>query len=182
VRCSWCEPVLDAFLEGTLSPRKRRGVVEHLRRCESCAALLAELRVVDALLATAQWRAEVPTDFTVTVVAATSATPPQVAPRRSLPWLPLAIYLVVAWGLAAAVQLQGRLAGGFFAALDVRARAAGGALGAALHVFAPVTPLAAAAVTAILAVDLLLLAALIFGYRRVRPLLAFHLARGNQQP
>jgi anti-sigma factor RsiW len=181
VRCSWCEPVLAAYLEATLSPRKMHGVAKHLRHCESCAALLAELRVVDALLATAQWRAEVPTDFTVAVVAATQATP-QHAPRQALPWLPLAIYLIVAWALAAVVQLQGHFANGFFAGLDDRARSAAAALGAAVHVFAPVTPLAAAAVTAVLAVDLLLLAALIFGYRRVRPLLAFHLARGNQQP
>jgi anti-sigma factor RsiW len=181
VRCSWCEPVLDAYLEATLSPRKMHGVAQHLQRCESCAALLAELRVVDALLATAQWRAEVPSDFTLAVVAATNATPQHARPR-ALPWLPLAIYLVVAWGLAAVVQLQGRFASGFFAALDDRARDAAAALGAAVHVFAPVTPLAAAAVTAVLAVDLLLLAGLIFGYRRVRPLLAFHLARGNQQP
>jgi hypothetical protein len=181
VRCSWCEPVLDAYLEATLSQRKMRGVARHLRRCESCTALLAELRVVDALLATAQWRAEVPSDFTLAVVAATNATPQHARPRAA-PWLPLALYLVVAWGLAAVVQLQGRFASGFFAVLDARARDAAAALGAALHVFAPVTPFAAAAVTAVLAIDLLLLAALIFGYRRVRPLLAFHLARGNQQP
>ncbi len=181
MRCSWCEPVLDAYLEATLSPRKMRGVAEHLRGCDSCAALLAELRVVDALLATAQWRAEVPADFTVAVVAAARMTPQHARPR-ALPWLPLAIYLVVAWALAAAVQLQGRYANGFFSAFDARARDAAAALGAALHVFAPVTPFAAAAVTAVLAVDLVLLAALIFGYRRVRPLLAFHLARGNQQP
>jgi anti-sigma factor RsiW len=180
VRCSWCEPVLDAYLEGTLSSRKTRAVGEHLRRCEGCAALLAELRVVDALLATGRWKAEVPSDFTPAVVAATRATP-QHAPRRVLPWLPIAIYLVVAWALAAAVQLQGRYAGSIVATVDARAHGVAGALGAALHVFAPVTPLAAAAVTAVLAIDLFLLGALIFGYRRVRPLLAFHLARGNQQ-
>lgn len=181
MRCSWCEPLLDAYVEAALPPRKTRNVSEHLRRCVSCTALLAELRVVDALLATGQWRAEVPSDFTPAVVAATRLTP-QHAPRRVVPWFPLAIYLVAAWTLAAVVQLQGRYANGFFAALGAQARGAAVALGAALHVFAPVTPLAAAAVTAVLALDLLLLAALVFGYRRVRPLLAFHLARGNQQP
>jgi Putative zinc-finger len=181
MRCSWCEPVLDAYLEATLSPRKMRGVGEHLRRCESCAGLLAELRVVDGLLATAQCHAEVPSDFTSAVVAAAQATPQHARPR-GLPWFPVVIYLVAAWALAAAVQLQGRYASGFFSAFDARARDAAAALGAALHVLAPVTPFAAAAVTAVLTVDLLLLAALIFGYRRVRPLLAFHLARGNQQP
>lgn len=180
MRCSWCEPVLDAYLESTLPPRKMRGVGEHLRRCDSCAALLAELRVVDALLATTRWRAEVPSDFTMAVVAATRQTP-QPARRRVLPWFPLAVYLAVAWALAAVVQLQGRFASGFVSAVDAQAHGAAAAVGAALHVFAPVTPLAAAAVTAVLAVDLLLLAALVFGYRRVRPLLAFHLARGNQQ-
>ena len=181
MRCSWCEPLLDAYTDATLPPRKMRNVTEHLRRCDSCAALLAELRVVDALLATGQWQAEVPSDFTLAVVAATRVTP-QHARRRVVAWLPLTVYLVAAWALAAAVGMQGRYTYGFFEAAGAQARGAAVALGAALHVFAPVTPLAAAAVTAVLALDLFLLAALVFGYRRVRPLLALHLARGNQQP
>ena len=49
MRCSWCEPLLDGFLENALPPRRMREVAAHVRRCRSCEALLAELRVVDAV-------------------------------------------------------------------------------------------------------------------------------------
>jgi len=54
MRCSWCEPQLDAYLEGGLSPGTAARVAAHLRTCGDCQALLGELRVIDALLATAR--------------------------------------------------------------------------------------------------------------------------------
>jgi hypothetical protein len=60
----------------------------------------------------------------------------------------------------------------FFAQRDLAA------LGAATRALAPATPLAAAAVTAVLLIDVLLLAATFYAYRRLRPLLSFYLGRG----
>lgn len=176
MRCSSCEPWLDAYLEGTLRPRGARAVGAHLRACPSCAALLEELRVVDALLTTTR-PPTVSAGFTASVVSATQATQPRM-PRR----LPLAaallLYLGIAWTLAALAALRPRdvayLAGTFFA-LGERDLTA---LGAAVHALAPATPVAAAAVTGVLLLDILLLYALFYGYRRVRPLIAFHLERG----
>ena len=176
MRCSSCEPRLDAYLEGTLRLREARAVGAHLRACLSCAALLAELRVVDALLMTAR-SPTVAAGFTASVVSATQTTQPRM-PRR----LPLAgalfLYLGIAWTLAALAALRPRgiayLAGTFFA-LGQRDLTA---LGAGLRALAPATPVAAAAVTGVLLLDILLLYALFYGYRRVRPPIAFHLERG----
>ena len=54
------------------------------------------------------------------------------------------------------------------------------ALGAASRALAPATPLAAAAVTGVLLIDVVLLAATFYAYRRLRPLLAFYLGRGSR--
>lgn len=175
MRCSWCEPRLDAYLEASLAPRRMRAIAVHLQRCSSCAALLHELRVVDALLATTRSK-DVPSDFTSVVLSATRRAPRHA--RRSIPpWLPLGIYLACAWALLAVAQFEGRLATGFFATGTAGLRSAAVAIGAGVHALAPVTPIAAAAVTSVLVVDLLLAGALIIGYRRVRPLIAMHLAK-----
>jgi hypothetical protein len=176
VRCSWCEPLLDGYLESTLAPRQRRGVTEHLRRCESCREFLRELRVVDALLATARSRADVGTEFTAAVLSATRRAPLP-ARRRIPPWLPLGVYLAAAWALAAFARLEIQRPNGLIAVAGAGVHNAVAALLAGVHALAPLTPMAAALVTIVLAVDLLLLAALAVGYHRVRPLLAFHLAR-----
>ncbi|HEY6327232.1 MAG TPA: hypothetical protein VIW73_12045, partial [Candidatus Cybelea sp.] len=49
------------------------------------------------------------------------------------------------------------------------------AFGAAVRALAPATPLAAALMTGVLLLDLLLLCAVAYGYRRVRPLMAIYL-------
>jgi hypothetical protein len=85
--------------------------------------------------------------------------------------------LVAAWALAALAILRGQDLARFTAAsaaLGVRDLAA---LGAAVRALAPATPMAAAAVTVVLLMDLLLLAAVIYGYRRLRPMLALYLGR-----
>jgi hypothetical protein len=90
----------------------------------------------------------------------------------------LLLYLLSAWALAVAAFLrlpdlaQLGAASVLFAQRDVAA------LDAATRALAPATPLAAAAVTAVLLVDVLLLAATLFAYRRLRPLLALYLGRG----
>jgi hypothetical protein len=165
--------LLDDFLEGTLRPREGRDVSTHLHGCPDCTLLLDELRVVDALLTTARAPGDAG-DITAAVVSATAGTRPH-APRRHRLGVALLLYLLAAWGLAAAAFLrlhdvaQLGSASLFFAERDLAA------LGAATHALAPATPLAAAAVTGVLMIDVLLLAATLFAYRRLAPLLAFYL-------
>src|ERR1700752_4100334 len=98
MHCSSCEPLLDRYLEGTLTPRQMARVREHVNRCAHCASLLTELRVVDALLATTR-PVELAPNFTFAVMAETRATPMHAAPRFPL-WGALSAYIVAAWLLA----------------------------------------------------------------------------------
>lgn len=178
MRCSSCEPLLDAFLESSLRPVEARAVEAHLRCCHDCAALLDELRIVDALLATAH-PPRVGADFTSAVVSATHATPPH-APRRMPVGLALLLYLSAAWTLFVFAALRSNDAARTGGALSALAQHDLIALGAATRALAPATPIAAATVTGVLLLDLLLLGALFFGYRRVRPMLALYLRRGGR--
>ncbi len=54
MRCSWCEPLLDAYVEGTLDAAQTGAMAAHLRTCTACDAAHRRLRVVDALLMTAR--------------------------------------------------------------------------------------------------------------------------------
>jgi len=176
MRCSSCEPLLDSYLEGTLAGRKARLVDSHLRSCEACSGLLNELRIVDALLATAHPPAVAP-DFTAAVIsAAGTARPP--APRRQPIWVAFLFYLAAAWAVIALTALRYHDLLGFAQSAFGSAARELPAFGAALRAVAPATPLAAAVVTAILSIDILLLAATFYGYRRLRPRLAPYLARG----
>ena len=168
MRCSSCEPLLDPFLEGTLSRAESAAVGAHVGQCAECAELLHELRVVDALLTTARTH-QVDAGFTESVVSAAAAAPPHV-PRRLPFGLAILLYVGFAW-VALAVALRvwpARFAPA--AALRVLERDAG-ALAAALHAVAPATPIAAAVVTIVLLVDILLLGAVLYAHRRMRPLI-----------
>jgi predicted anti-sigma-YlaC factor YlaD len=180
VRCSSCEPLLDAHLEVTLLPRTARAVAGHLRNCQSCRALLAELRVVDALLATAR-PAGVAANFTDSVISATRATRTRPPRRRMSLGLALFLYLAVAWVLVAFAVTRRNDLTGIAAGLIAAAQRSLAAIGALAHALAPATPAAAAAVTVVLLIDLFLLCAIFFGYRHLRPLLALYLARGPRQ-
>ena len=175
MRCSSCESHLGAYVEGALPPLRARAVAEHLRGCSACRALRERLRNVDALLVTA--RAPVLEDaFTHSVMERVRTMPPPPRERRTL--LPLALlYLIVAWtvGLAAVGTFWPAFAAGagtarIFAASLLQAVAYGA------HAAWPVAPFAALAVSSLLAIDLLLLAATIGFYRSVRPRLAAALA------
>jgi hypothetical protein len=178
VRCSSCEPLLAGYLEATLRRRQALRVAEHLRGCQACEEFLRELRVVDALLTTARPPGSVAANFTADVLSAAHATATARSPRRVPLLLPLVLYLVAAWAFAAFAGLRSNelLATGAAFFQDQQRNAA--ALGAALRALAPATPVAAAAVTVVLLVDILLLVALLYGYRRVRPMLALYLERG----
>jgi anti-sigma factor RsiW len=176
MRCSSCEPLLDAYLEASLRRFEAHAVAAHLRVCHGCAALMAELRIVDALLTTAR-PPRVAADFTAAVVSATHATPRH-APRRMPLGPALLLYLGMAWALAIVAALRSHDLAAFSGAFLAFGRRDLIALGAAVHALAPATPVAAAAVTGVLLLDLLLLGALFYGYHRVRPLLALYLSRG----
>jgi predicted anti-sigma-YlaC factor YlaD len=179
VRCSSCEPLLDAYLEAALRPRDTLTVAAHLRDCSGCSGLLSELRVVDALLATAR-PPEVAADITPAVVSATHATPPDM-PRRPPLGFALLLYLAIAWTFVALAALRWhdltRVSGIFFA-LQERGLAVLGFVARILN--APATLVVAAVVTIVLVIDVLLLLLIYSGYRRVRPAIAPHLGRGRR--
>jgi predicted anti-sigma-YlaC factor YlaD len=179
MRCSSCEPMLDDHLEATLSRRQMRDVALHLRSCPACSALFEELRVIDALLTTTQPRGRIGSDFTAAVISAAAAAPPHPRRRTAL-WVPLLAYLCVAWTLVALVAPDARGVAGLFERLAASGDRGLAAVEAGLRAVAPETAIAAAVVTAILLVDLLLLAGIFYGYRRLRPILRLHLARGSR--
>jgi anti-sigma factor RsiW len=175
VRCSSCEPMLDAFVEVTLEPVHARRVAAHLRECRTCEELHRRLRIVDALLMTAR-TPDLRDDFTATVMLSVRTMPLPQMPRK--PFLPMAaFYLVAAWVVAAAALVLVRP--GPVAEAGAFARSAGGvlqALGEGSHALWPVAPVALSVVVSVLAVDVLLFAAVIVFYRRVRPRLTSYLA------
>ncbi|HLY03747.1 MAG TPA: hypothetical protein VKR56_14780 [Candidatus Cybelea sp.] len=179
MRCCSCEPLLDDYLEATLSRRQMRDVALHLGSCPACSPLLEELRVVDALLATARSPGRVGSGFTAAVVSATAASPPHPARRIAL-WLPLLAYLLAAWALLAFAALDAHGLAGLFEQLAVWGKGGFAAIAAGLRAVAPAAGVAAAAVTGVLLVDLLLLAGTVYGYRRLRPILSVYLARGSR--
>jgi predicted anti-sigma-YlaC factor YlaD len=179
MRCSSCEPMLDDHLEATLSRRQMRDVALHLRSCPACSALFEELRVIDALLTTTQPRGRIGSDFTATVISAAAAAPPHPRRRTAL-WVPLLAYLCVAWTLVALAAPDARGVAGLFERLAASGDRGLAAVEAGLRAVAPETAIAAAVVTAVLLVDLLLLAGIFYGYRRLRPILRLHLARGSR--
>jgi predicted anti-sigma-YlaC factor YlaD len=179
MRCSSCEPLLDAHLEGTLSAVRVRAVAHHLRRCRVCEGLFDELRVVDALLATAHAPGSVGSDFTQAVVSATQAARPQRVKRIPV-WLPLLAYLALAWAAVGFAVTQSPKLSGPFSVLGTSGERGWAAISAALRAVAPATAIAAATVTVVLLLDLLLFFAILYGYRRLRPRLAVYLARGSR--
>lgn len=173
MRCSWCEPLLDAYVDGALDPARTGAVTSHLRACPACDAMHRRLRVVDGLLMTARVP-DLRADFTEHVMAAVRLLPAP-APQRK-PLLPLAaFYLVAAWIVTGAVLifLRPRMPLGAVASTvegAVRAVAQGS------HAFWPIAPFALPAIVSVLIVDVLLFAAVAIFYRRVRPRLTAYLA------
>ncbi|MHB8146027.1 MAG: anti-sigma factor family protein [Vulcanimicrobiaceae bacterium] len=174
MRCSSCEPLLDQYIEGTLIVREMNGVREHLRECAMCTSLIAELRVVDALLATTV-KHELPPNFTFAVMAqARSLSAPSTA-RGSI-WTMFGVYLIATWiALSAGFWAFGTRAS--LASLSLRDALAHafGALSGAAHAFAPATPLVIGGMVTILAVDVVLVCGVVAFYTHVRPRLIAHL-------
>ncbi|HEY2476855.1 MAG TPA: zf-HC2 domain-containing protein [Candidatus Cybelea sp.] len=176
MRCSSCEPLLDAFLEGTLDRRQAHAVAHHLRRCAHCESFLHELRVVDALLTTASTPGHVGSEFTKSVVSQTRHAAPHPVKRVPL-WVLLLGYLAIAWALLGLGELRGYSFGTLLNNLAGAAARSFIAVDAAVRAVSPATSLLAAAVTGVLVLDIFLFVAIFYGYRRLRPLLADYLAR-----
>jgi anti-sigma factor RsiW len=181
VRCSLCEPLLDRYVEGTLTPREMARVSAHLRTCPHCESLLTELRVIDALLATTA-PGELAPNFTFAVMAeARSIT---IRPHRQLSlWAVLTFYIVGAWIALSGVYvaLGGRVP---YLASSGRALAHAmsqnlGVLSAAAHGLSPASPLVLGSAIGILLLDALLLAGALFLYRAARVRLAARAGRSE---
>ncbi len=178
MRCSSCEPLLDAYLERSLTRQRGAEVAGHLSGCRACAALLHELRVIDALLETVRPPGGVAPDFTASVVTAARVAPPR--SRRRVPvGGALLAYLAIAWGLVF-VGIRSNALAGLAAALALSQQHGLAAIAAGMRALAPATPLAAALMTGVLLLDVLLLVAFAYGYRRVRPLMTLYLTRGSR--
>jgi predicted anti-sigma-YlaC factor YlaD len=179
MRCSSCEPLLAAYLEASLTRKRGAEVARHLRGCSSCAGLLHELRVIDALLETARPPGSVAPDFTASVVTAAGVTPPPRSGRRVPLGPALLAYLALAWTVLFA-GLRSNAFAGLAAALANSERHGLAALAVGMRALAPATPLAAALMTGVLLLDVLLLCAIAYVYRRMRPLMALYLTRGSR--
>jgi len=175
MRCSSCEPLLDRYLEGTLTPRELSDIAAHVERCGACARLIEELKVVDALLLTTNVP-QLPANFTFAVLAETNSLPAP-APHRPRVWSFIALYLAAAWVVAVAI---------FFAAGQSLAKLGTGAaagLANVSHEFSGVVsgmssgaPALATFSIGVLSIDLVLACLGALVYLTVRPRLAAHLA------
>jgi anti-sigma factor RsiW len=167
VRCSSCEPLLDRYVEGTLSPREMVRVRAHVAACPHCSALLSELRVVDALLATTR-AVELAPNFTFAVMAEARTT--SVLARRRFPlWAVLGGYVAIAWAVAMVCYVVlGSNVAGIRTAIFAAGSQAQTALTVLTHSFGSSTPLLVAGVVTVLAVDAVLAAGAFYLYRAAR--------------
>jgi anti-sigma factor RsiW len=174
VPCSSFEPLLAPYVDGALPAATWVQLSAHLERCGSCSALLEELRVIDAMLLTARPLDPAP-NFTFRVMAELGTLPAPRVRRASVLGI-VAAYLVFAWlsiggffwfggaHAKAALAVMAGSIGHYGAALD-------GLAAATSHLFGGATFGVTAAMSAILAIDVLI-AALAFGLRgalRARP-------------
>jgi anti-sigma factor RsiW len=178
VRCSSCEPLLDRYLEGTLTPREMSDVTLHLKHCQGCSELLDELKSVDALLFTTRVP-DLPENFTFAVMAEVGALPAPQAREHPL-WSFLVLYCAAAWaavvlGLALSktspVVLLQSIASALHSGVLANALAA-----SVSEQFSHMSPALAAFAFAMLLIDAVLAAAVALIYFNVRPRLAARLA------
>ncbi len=179
MRCSSCEPLLDRYIEGTLTPRQMIDITRHLRECASCRELLEEVKAVDGLLATTLV-ADLPENFTFAVMAEVRTSP---APRaRQHPvWSFLVLYSAAAWVAAVLVMvLTGTRPGAILGAVSAglaRAGVLSSTVSANLsHGLSHLTPTLAAFGAGVLAIDFALGCAFALLYFVIRPRVAARLA------
>ena len=172
--CSSVEALFEGYLDDTLAPAQRARLLAHVRGCGPCAGILEELRVVDALLASPRSVA-LPENFTFATMAEVRSMPrPHVSRAPIVAYL--VSYLVAAWLLTGAGFLLAfptmRAAGE--TALDASAqflRTAGALAGVGTRVAGDLGSLGPMLGGAIV-FNVMLVVALIVGFRVVRPRLA----------
>lgn len=179
MRCSFCEPLLDRYIEGTLKPREMIAIAAHLRGCESCRALLDELRVVDGLLETSRVP-HLPENFTFAVMAEVRTLPAPRARQHPL-WSFLVLYSAAAWVAAVmAMALTGTAPSTVAAAIGGWLSRLGSIAGSLAAGFSPglshVVPPLAAFGAGVLLIDAAIAGAFAVLYFVVRPRLAARLA------
>lgn len=168
--CSSYRAPLDEYVDGTLAPAQRSLVAAHLAECGQCRALLAELRVIDALLVSPRTIEPAP-NFTFKVMADVRSMPrPHV--RHIPPLRVLAAYLAFAWIVIGLFVFVGdgpaHAAWNFLQESVLRGGDAFAALvRATAELFGPNTFRITAAVSALLGVDLVL-AAIVTGGMYIR--------------
>jgi anti-sigma factor RsiW len=160
MRCSSFKPLLDEYVDGMLSSRKTALVAAHLAGCAECPALLEELRVVDALLVTPRILEPAP-NFTFKVMAEVRSLPRPEVHRGAHAFGVTAAYLAFAWAFIGAFFLFGdgtsHAAWTTLVATATHSGDAFNALAAATaRFFGPNTFRVTAAMSALLAVDVVL--------------------------
>lgn len=170
MRCSSCEPLLDRYLEGTLAPREMLRMRAHVEGCAHCTSLLAELRVIDALLATTK-PIELAPNFTFAVMAEVRDAQMH-AVRRVAIWIPLTSYIVVAWlaltGAFIAFGTHNPFLDALRGAVTSAFAQASTALSVLTHSVGPSAPFVVGGVVMLLAVDALLAFGVLMLYRAIR--------------
>jgi predicted anti-sigma-YlaC factor YlaD len=171
MRCSSCEQLLDAYVEGSVQPGARARIDEHLAECRDCRELLDELRVIDALLLQPR-RVEPAPNFTFAVMAEVRSMPCPLVTR--VPTLPMfGAYLAFAWIAIGAWFLIGgaaaRATPAFAAAALSRfALAVAALVGSGASLFGHATVGVSAAMGLILILDIILAAGVAIGFFVVR--------------
>jgi anti-sigma factor RsiW len=179
VRCASCKVLLDDYVDGTLPAHRAKHVRRHLDECSSCAPLLEELRVVDALLLAA-CIPKPPADLTFRVMAEVRGLPAHRV--RHAAFLSIgATYLAFAWALFFAWFWFGGAVShaslGLLREMATQYVSAGGALvNAAAHLFGHETVGVTAAMLGLLAVDSVFAGTVVAAYFIVLPRLAAHVA------
>lgn len=173
MRCSYFKARLDAYIDGELGPRERALIATHVAACAECAALLEELRMIDALLLRPR-RLEPAANFTFKVMADARALP---GPRvHHVPTLPVLVtYIVFAWAtIGAFLWWGGSTARSMLAMLGASAQQFGFAVGVLTtsvgHLFGAQTPDVTRTMGAILGGDVVLAGAVVglYALRRAR--------------
>jgi anti-sigma factor RsiW len=183
MRCSSFEPLLDAYVDGELSPRRRARVAAHVETCHECAALLAELRVIDGLLLSPRELEPAP-NFTFKVMAEARCLPAPHA-HRTQHLAVLGTYVVFAWvAIGAFLAFGGASARSMLAAIGAgftHATSSVTALAATTgHLFGRQTYDVTAAMGVLLAADLVVAALVVALYAVLRARRAT--AAGSTEP
>lgn len=179
MRCSSCEPLLDRYIEGTLTPRQMIDIAAHVRDCANCRELLDEVKAIDALLFTTSVP-ELPENFTFAVMAEVNSLPAPHA-RAHPVWSFLVLYSAAMWVAVvvamAITRTSPSVVFAFMAHALAKAGVASGGVAANLsHSLTHTTPALAAVGFGVLAIDIALAAAFALLYFFVRPRVAARLA------